>query len=206
MSRCMYAHYEDPSIGAVMSLVLPPGEADVEQVLAALRNLIQVHSELKEDIDSVASVIGCGCSFRRQAIIEAGMSDERFVGCGVGEDTDLSIRVRHLGYKLLFDSKIRLVHLALQSGGCRIRDAAWTDRQEEERLWLSIWFHIKNRRILGLRATGRGLKGAYRGYAVNKRLLRTDLGKLWRRHALFVLSCFRAHSVVNVAFGWAAAR
>jgi len=185
-------HYEEPSVGAVMSLPLPPGENDAKAVLAALCNLLEIRTNLEEGLAPVTTVIGCSCSFRRQAIIEAGMSDERFVGSGWGEDTDLSIRVKHLGYTMLFDANIRLVHLALPSGGCRNRDAQWIDGREEERLRLAIWFHIKNRHIRGFRATGRGLKAAYRGYALNKQLLRRGLKKLGQRHLLFVSSLVQA--------------
>jgi len=185
-------HYEDASIGAVMSLALPVGEIDADQVLAAACNLLEIRSGLKDGIAQVTTVVGCNCSFRRQAIIEAGMSDERFVGSGWGEDTDLSIRVGHLGYTLMFDSNVRLVHLALPTGGCRNRDPEWIDGREEERLRLAIWLHIKNRRIQGFRATGRGLRAAYRSYALNKQLLRRGLKKLGHRQMVFVLSLVQA--------------
>ena len=38
----------------------------------------------------VETVVGCNCSFRKSAILAAGMSDERFTGSGWGEDTDLA--------------------------------------------------------------------------------------------------------------------
>jgi len=54
-------------------------------------------------------VQGCNMSFRKEALIKAGGFDE----------TDLCMRIRKAGYKLVFDPKAELVHLKDAKGGCR---------------------------------------------------------------------------------------
>ena len=64
-------------------------------------------------------VQGCNMSFRKEALIKAGGFDERFGGSAHLEETDLCLRIRKAGYKLVFDPKAELVHLKDAKGGCR---------------------------------------------------------------------------------------
>jgi len=64
-------------------------------------------------------VQGCNMSFRKEALIKAGGFDERFGGSAHLEETDLCMRIRKAGYKLVFDPKAELVHLKDAKGGCR---------------------------------------------------------------------------------------
>ena len=58
-------------------------------------------------------------SFRKEAIIKAGGFDERFGGSAHLEETDLCLRIRKAGYKIVFDPKAELIHLKDTKGGCR---------------------------------------------------------------------------------------
>lgn len=58
-------------------------------------------------------------SFRKEALIKAGGFDERFGGSAHLEETDLCLRIRRGGYKIVFDPKAELIHLKDTKGGCR---------------------------------------------------------------------------------------
>ncbi len=62
---------------------------------------------------------GCNMSFRKEAIMKAGKFDERFGGSAHLEETDVCLRVRKTGYRLVFDPEATLVHLKDNKGGCR---------------------------------------------------------------------------------------
>ena len=64
-------------------------------------------------------VQGCNMSFRKEALIKAGGFDERFGGSAHLEETDLCLRIRRGGYKIVFDPKAELIHLKDIKGGCR---------------------------------------------------------------------------------------
>ena len=64
-------------------------------------------------------VQGCNMSFRKEALIKAGGFDERFGGSAHLEETDLCLRIRRGGYKIVFDPKAELIHLKDTKGGCR---------------------------------------------------------------------------------------
>ncbi len=64
-------------------------------------------------------VQGCNMSFRKEALIKAGGFDERFGGSAHLEETDLCLRIRKAGYKIVFDPKAELIHLKDIKGGCR---------------------------------------------------------------------------------------
>ncbi len=70
----------------------------------------------RADIDHVQ---GCNMSFRKEALMKAGGFDECFGGSAHLEETDLCLRIRKAGYKLVFDPEAELVHLKDAKGGCR---------------------------------------------------------------------------------------
>jgi GT2 family glycosyltransferase len=98
------------------------------------------------------------------------MFDERFTGTAWGEDTDLALRVQHLGYLLVLDPKVRLAHLALKAGGCGNRDPQ-NERVAYEHHRLFLYHIIKNRTIFGSVRMLSILWGAYRANALNRETL-----------------------------------
>lgn len=62
---------------------------------------------------------GCNMSFKRDVIQEAGGFDERFGGSAHLEETDLCLRIRKAGYKIVFDPGAEIIHLKDTKGGCR---------------------------------------------------------------------------------------
>jgi GT2 family glycosyltransferase len=166
------ARYTDPALGGVTGMTLSPSPAENDE--AQMLGLRLGASGIKERLDdgcfSTYSIEGCNCSFRKEAIIRAGMFDERFTGSAWGEDTDLALRVKHRGYLLVLDPKIRLVHLALNSGGCENRDTQH-ERVASEHHRLFLYHVIKNRAIFGTARTIAILWGAYRACALNRESL-----------------------------------
>lgn len=69
----------------------------------------------------VDHIMGCNMSFRRRVIEELGGFREDYPGIsGVREDSDMSLRVRALGYKILFNPRACVDHIgAPQSKGQR---------------------------------------------------------------------------------------
>lgn len=64
---------------------------------------------------------GCNFSAWRVAIEEAGGVDEGLsVGAALYEETDLCLRVKRAGYRVVFHGPARLTHLAVADGGCRV--------------------------------------------------------------------------------------
>jgi GT2 family glycosyltransferase len=85
--------------------------------------------------------IGCNMSFRRTVFGAAGNFDENYTGNAYREDTDMAIRVRRAGYKIVYAPEAALVHHMENSGGTR--------NAEPEAYWRiyfknQCYFHIKN--------------------------------------------------------------
>lgn len=70
----------------------------------------------------VATVRGANMSFRRDLCIKVGGFDENYIGNAMREETDFSLRIRSLGYKLVFEPKAEVFHLLTPSGGARSGD------------------------------------------------------------------------------------
>jgi len=168
------ARYGDPSLGGVTGITLSPGDDDEAAVLKRHLGAFGMRAPLGDGCFRTYSMEGCNCSFRREAIVRAGMFDERFTGSAWGEDTDLGLRVKHLGYLLLLDPRIRLVHLALRTGGCGNRNAG-DERVLQEHHRLLIYHIIKNRTILGSARVFSTIWRSYRTYALNRETLRSPM-------------------------------
>ena len=166
--------YADSSVSGVTGLSLP--RPATEQVVELeLRSLEERHHAARPlargQLSSVSWLPGCHMSFRRAAIAEAGMFDEFFTGSAHCEDVDMSCRLRTLGHKLIVDTRIELIHLAVAEGGCGFRGGLKNEREERHRFALTCYCRLKNRRLFGLSGTMAGLVQAYRAFALNRELL-----------------------------------
>jgi len=75
-------------------------------------------AEIRREADHAA---GCNFSVRRSAMEKAGGFDERLsTGPALYEETDLCLRVKSAGYRIVFDGRARLTHLVAPGGGCRV--------------------------------------------------------------------------------------
>ena len=184
--RSHVARYGNPVLGAVtgMTLAPSPGGNDEAEMLKMRLGAFGIKERLEDGCFRTYAIEGCNCSFRKEAIIRAGMFDERFTGSAWGEDTDLALRVKHQGYLLVLDPKVRLVHLALESGGCQNRDAR-NEHVASEHHRLFLYHVIKNRSIFGTARMIFILWGAYRACALNRESLGSPLTFV-RRHWRFL--------------------
>jgi GT2 family glycosyltransferase len=118
--------YADDGVGGVAGRVLGPGgpPKSVETRGSRIAKIgllgLVVHDHFDSDRPTGADhVRGCNMSFLKRAITDAGGFDGRFGGSAHLEETDLALRVRARGYRLVFEPGAVLVHLLEPTGGCR---------------------------------------------------------------------------------------
>jgi GT2 family glycosyltransferase len=167
--------YVDQSVSGVTGLCLPP--AVTQQIIEwELRTLEQRHHAARPlsrgQLSNVSWLPGCHMSFRRAAIAEAGPFDEFFTGSALCEDVDMSCRLRTLGHKLIVDTRIELIHLAIAEGGCEVRRGLESEQEERHRFVLACYCQLKNFWFLGLSGMVAGLIQAYRTFGLNRKLFR----------------------------------
>jgi GT2 family glycosyltransferase len=193
----------DPAVGGAMGLTSTPR---IPQ--PSIEGILQRVGAKKRFPDGTVQVFwleGCNCAYRKTALVEAGLSDERYTGSAWSEDADLAVRVGHAGYKLVFDPSVRLTHLEIASGGCANRapdasdrrsDAA--ERKTEERYRLYLFFCIKNRAIFGPREFLRYVWSYYRLNLFNRSSFR-NWQQIPRKQFLFFRSLRNAARMCNTA-------
>lgn len=71
--------------------------------------------------EGVACFIGCNHSVRTAFLKSIGGYDENYIGWAYREDSDMAIRIWKAGGKIVFDPDTVLTHLAVPSGGCRLK-------------------------------------------------------------------------------------
>jgi GT2 family glycosyltransferase len=71
----------------------------------------------------VTSAKGCNFSTRRAVLEQVGGIDELLgTGAALHEETEFCLRVRRAGFRVVFNGRARLLHLAAPSGGCRVKE------------------------------------------------------------------------------------
>lgn len=73
-------------------------------------------SLVKQEVDTV---IGCSAFWRKDLLKKINGFDEQFTGNAMREESDLSLRVKRLGYKIVFEPKAMVEHLREPTGGAR---------------------------------------------------------------------------------------
>ena len=75
--------------------------------------------EHSKDVDLLP---GGNMSFKREVLVRAGGFDTNFGGTALFEETDISLSIRKLGYRLLYTPDAVLTHIGAAHGGTRIDD------------------------------------------------------------------------------------
>jgi glycosyltransferase involved in cell wall biosynthesis len=178
------AHYGNGStVGGVTGLTKPVNAPSGAVMMQAYESICGVPPGLRiGDVAPAKTLVGGNTSYWRRAFLESGTSDERFSGCGWGEDTDLSMRVRRCGYELLFDSNIQIIHLAVPAGGCEIRNPALSAAVSRERTELATYLAVKNWKSLGFLTACLAIWCSYRGTALNRSNAVAGLATLCQCH------------------------
>jgi len=118
-SKHLVKPYEDSKVGGVGGRVVTYGKPkgyyiDVKnRVVGKVFNNGLVLGNFDTPLQcptKVDSLIGCNMSFRRDLLLKAGGFDENFKGNCFRDDTDICLRVRKLGYKLMYQPKALVWH------------------------------------------------------------------------------------------------
>jgi GT2 family glycosyltransferase len=153
--------YEDSKIGGVGGRALrrQPGE-EVEGMgqIGQITPGGEVHGFFAADPGRVIEVdhlIGCNMSWRRSVLADLGGLREEYPGTEVREETDIALRVRKLGYRLVFNPAAVVDHIgAPQAVGQRFD-------------WRYVFYGSQNHCILLIRNYGfGGMLWRYLGCAV----------------------------------------
>jgi GT2 family glycosyltransferase len=141
MIRCAEG---DPRIGAVACAVLDGNEPDAMDSFGVGVSLDGMSRQTWRGVSprhlppggDVLVASGCACLFRKAALDEVGLFDPRFFAyC---EDTDLSLRLRRAGWRIVTEPAARVVHYYSQTGGAfSLRKVFWVERNHH-------WVALKN--------------------------------------------------------------
>lgn len=150
----LLATYTDPAIGAVGGRARNnvPGEGVYRVAeLGRLKPSGEIAGYFGADpgrIIAVDHIMGCNMSFRRQVLAELGGFREDYPGIsGVCEDTDMSMRVRLAGHRMLFNPEAVVDHVGAPQAEGRRFD------------WRYAMFGQRNHLVLLIRNFG--LRSAY---------------------------------------------
>ncbi len=118
--------YQDEKVGGVGGRVLMKNDVPVEQIkqvgkikFFGLKIINNFNADFKAEIDHA---FGCNESFLKEAFEKTGGFCPLFGGTAYLEEPDLCLRIKKLGYKIVFEPSAEVFHLQASSGGCRAKD------------------------------------------------------------------------------------
>lgn len=116
-------NYDDPLVGGVAGRIIENnGESHARDVGKIHRFTGRQTDNFNSDIPGeVDHGMGCNLSFRADVLSELHGFDTRFGGTAFLEETDACLRMKKLGYQLMFEPAATVIHLKEENGGCRPR-------------------------------------------------------------------------------------
>ena len=100
-------------------------------------------STIRQEVDTV---IGANTCWRKDVFKNLGGFDERFVGNAMRFESDLSLRAKRNGYKILFEPKALVYHHRVPTGGTRRTEGII--RWYIDYFWNETLFYIKNGSVI----------------------------------------------------------
>jgi len=172
------SHYSDSSVHAVVGPALRPGTETLYPPTEGFSQLapeVQAYrssGQFSEPMSSVGFMHAGNFSIRRQVLAEIGGWDERVITYG---DRDLGIRLARQGYRIDYDPKASLAHLAAPVGGTRLSDprSPWSSWERCVSIHLLAWRHLWRHPLLFVRC------GLFRAARFSF-LLRRNAVRPWR--------------------------
>jgi len=118
-------NYHEPVVGAVAGRVLSENERGTDKI-REVGKINWLTGNLTNNFNAsfrtgVDHAYGCNMSFRKGVFAKTRGFDAVFIALGHFEETDLSLRIRRLGYKIIFDPQAVVRHLQPNSGGNRVQ-------------------------------------------------------------------------------------
>lgn len=137
-------HYSDKSVGGVGGRVEIPGigRSSSNFKTGIIENGFVIgnwNPALTKPVE-VQHLIGCNMSLRKTPVLRLGGFDNFFRSRNYREETDLCLRVRAMGYRIMFDPDAALVHKAI---GRKSQGGSW------------IFYYLRNTLYLYLKYQSR---------------------------------------------------
>jgi GT2 family glycosyltransferase len=164
--------YDDPTVGAVGGRALngQPGEATegVDQIgqLKPDGTLTGYFAANPGQIIEVDHVMGCNMSFRREVLARLGGFRTDYPGIsGVREDSDMCLRVKQLGYRVLFHPDACVDHVGAPQAKGRRFD------------WRYVYYVQRNHAAMLIRNFGPAAAIVWRNLAMSALRLSVEFGR-----------------------------
>jgi GT2 family glycosyltransferase len=194
MANLLAAYADEPNVGGVGGRAInntPEADVPLDQIGRIWPNgclSANFHMDAPQRLE-VEHVIGCNMSFRRDVLARLGGLRDDFPGTEVGEDTDISIRVRKLGYRMVFEPRAVVFHLGAPHSKGRRFDLRYE------------FFHRRNNFQLLIRNYGPGMV-ALKYLVRTSYLALRDATRKCAGAVLRVLANFAGAAVGMVAGTW----
>jgi GT2 family glycosyltransferase len=138
------------------------GEYDWDNVYAKHLGVNETDTGQYDGQRETDFITGCLFITKAEVVKRVGLFDERY--CLYFEDSDLGMRIKKAGYKLIFDSNIKISHKVAQSSGIGSP--------------LNDYFLTRNRLLFGMDYAGKRTRFALLREAVKKRIFGTKAQKM----------------------------
>jgi GT2 family glycosyltransferase len=115
--------YDDEMVGAAGGRVIGMPAPYCDQITGSPRLFVEASGRVVAKGAGLVShaqvevdhLIGCNMSFRRQALEQVGGFDPNYTRTNLREETDMCVRVKEAGWRIVFKPSIAVVHFSARS-------------------------------------------------------------------------------------------
>jgi GT2 family glycosyltransferase len=142
---CLVAAYSTQDIGAVGGRALNRGVGHSGLPADGIGRILDDGSIVgnfdydPEGARDVDHLIGCNMSFRRSVLDQLGGFREHFPGTALREDTDMGLRVRGLGYRIVFEPRAVVDHFGAPHAKGRRFDLRYQYYAQRNHVAMLVW-------------------------------------------------------------------
>ncbi len=118
----LLVNFTDASVGAVGGRVITVGQREeATRIDTGKISLLGSFSDgysstIRQEIDTV---VGCNWAIRKDLFDELNGFDEQFTSFGIREESDLCLRIKKKGLKIIFEPRAVVTHERISTGGGR---------------------------------------------------------------------------------------
>ncbi len=117
--KAHYESFDNKQIVSVVGRIKQKDKPVSKQLLFLRKTSFGAGNFNYPDFGYAQTAQGCNMSYRKKILLKLGGFDTNYIGNAVREESDVSFKLRKMGYKILYNPYASLFHLFYKQGGCR---------------------------------------------------------------------------------------
>lgn len=197
-------NYNDSQVGAVSGQVLHERQAETQAVdprAYGSYGWMFIRYNIAQRLENLPSLCGANMSFRTPLYYQVGGFDLAYGGSGFRFETDFTLAIKALDYKVVFDPEASLVHRYQQPGGAENKHLFSLRDDSHEwytQFFANTWYFLQKWYTIPIAI--KLILPIWRQHVFNRSSLMIGPGFLIRRHRALLKGVYRGSKIADANY------